>query len=49
MEMQKQQTLMQSSLSQSQQASQEKQAGDSKMWSGIGGAIGGIGKMFGIG
>ena len=28
---------------------QEKQAGDSKMWSGIGGAIGGIGKMFGIG
>ena len=46
LEMQQQQTLMDSAMQQYSQATQEKQAGDKKMWGGIGGAISGIGKIF---
>ena len=45
LEMQKQSTLMDAAMQQSAQASAEKQAGDEKMWGGIGDAIGGVGKM----
>ena len=44
-EMQKQQSLMDSSMAQAQMASQEKQAGDKKMWGGVGDAISGVGKI----
>ena len=47
MEMDKHKTIMDSAMGQAQAAGAEKAAGDKKMWSGIGGAIGGIGKMFG--
>ena len=46
LEMQKQNSLMQSSLSQAQMASGEKQAGDSKMWGGISDGISGVAKIF---
>jgi len=46
LEMQKQNSLMQSSMSQAQMAAAEKQAGDEKMWGGIGDAISGVGKIF---
>ena len=46
MEMQKATTMMDAAMSQSQQAAAAKQAGDDKMWGGIGGAISGIGGLF---
>ena len=44
-EMDKQKTLMDSSMQQMKMYSEEKKAGDKKMWGGIGDAITGIGKM----
>ena len=45
-EMNKQNTLMQSSMQQSEMAAKEKAEGDKKMWGGIGDAISGVGKIF---
>ena len=47
MEMDKQKTMIDIAMSQSQQAAAEKQAGDEKMWGGVGDAIGGIGTALG--
>ena len=45
MEMDKQKTMIDVAMQQSQQASAEKQAGNEQMWSGIGDAVGGVGKL----
>tara|TARA_R110002124_G_scaffold90960_5_gene231813 strand:- start:6190 stop:7179 length:990 start_codon:yes stop_codon:yes gene_type:complete len=47
-EMQKQTTLMSSSMAQAKMAAGEKKAADEKMWGGVSDAIGGVGKMFGL-
>ena len=44
-EMNKQNSLMQSKMAEAQGAAAEKQAGDDKMWGGIGDAVSGIGKI----
>jgi len=45
-EMNKQNSLMQSSMQQAQMAADEKAKADEKMWGGIGDAISGVGKIF---
>ena len=45
LEMSKQNSLMQTSLSQSQAAAAQKQAGDDKMWGGVGDVLSGIGSF----